>query len=122
MMARAKSPTRKPTTIDQTTWRRLMPAILPRPASRAGGGRRPHCCVGAAQLPQQCGRLPPPAREAGRRRVAGIGLRHAAGWLVVGCVVVVFARARMGAAFPPAGFFLSVVGALVILFVLRRVP
>jgi len=31
-------------------------------------------------------------------------------------------RPKEGAAFHPAGFFLSVVGALVILFVLRRVP
>src|SRR5438552_17217020 len=44
------------------------------------------------------------------------------GSLVGGFIGGLVSRPKEGAAFHPAGFFLSVVGALVILFVLRRVP
>jgi len=44
------------------------------------------------------------------------------GSLVGGFIGGLVSRPKEGAVFHPAGFFLSVVGALVILFVLRRVP
>ena len=44
------------------------------------------------------------------------------GSLVGGFIGGLVSRPKEGAVFHPAGFFLSVVGALVILFVLRRAP